>query len=103
MGGFVSEHRLTDDVANRKDVTDIGTQLTVDGDEALLVNEDTRGVSSDGMAIGVAADGDEDLVERVGCRRPAPLEINFESRRVRFDFNHLCLEVNIFIALLDAF
>src|SRR6476469_11082157 len=97
MRGLVGEHRLAYDITNGKDVGDIGAHLAVDGDEAVLVDGDTRGVGPDRMSVGLAADGDEDLIEGVGCWRSAPLEVNDESRGARFDFHHLCLQVNVLI------
>ena len=41
MGGFVSQHRLAGDVADGKDVGDIGAALVIHLHEATLIERDT--------------------------------------------------------------
>ena len=54
--GLVGEHRLTDDVADRKDVRHVGPHLAVDWDEAALVDVDAGRLGADGPTVGHAAD-----------------------------------------------
>ena len=64
VGGLVGEHGLADDVADGEDVGDVGALLLVDRDETAFVDEHPRRVGADHLAVGAAADGDQDLVER---------------------------------------
>ena len=45
--GFMSEHRLTHDVADGENVGDVGAHLLVDGDKAALVDCDARVLRAD--------------------------------------------------------
>src|SRR4029078_8232433 len=58
MHRLVSEHGLADDVANGKDVRDVGAHLLVDFDETALGNGDAGLFSIDEPAVGRAAERD---------------------------------------------
>ncbi len=61
MAGLVGEHRLADDVADGKDVRDIGAHLPVHRDEAALIDGDAGLVGIDPAPVRRAADRDQHL------------------------------------------
>ena len=63
---FVREHRISGDVADGVNVRHVGPHLLVGVDEAALGDRDARLFGGDLLAIGNAADRDQDQV--VGLR-----------------------------------
>jgi len=63
VAGFVRQHRLADQIADGEDVIEVGAQLFIDGDKAALVDVQSGFVGLQQIAIGAAADGDQDGVE----------------------------------------
>ena len=98
---LVGEHRLADDVADRVDVRDVGAPLLVDGDHAALVDLDAAGLEVEQVAVGAAADGDEDEVVGLRLGSVVALELDLEPVVVRLDPGDLRREHDRLVAALD--
>ena len=75
VGRLVREHRLAGDVADGVDVRHGRAALRVDGDEAARRHLDAGGLDARDVAVGLAADRHEHLVEHLRLR----LDVAFEG------------------------
>ena len=63
MHRLMGEHRLANYVADGKNMRNIRAHLLVDRDKAALIDGDACGVCANHLAVGTAADGDEQTIE----------------------------------------
>ena len=63
--GLVGEHRAGGDVADGEDARVVGAAGLVGADDALVVHDDLGVLEAEVGGVGLAADGDQDLVEVV--------------------------------------
>jgi hypothetical protein len=102
MGRPVREHRCARDVSYGEDMRHVGVHLSIDRDDAALVDRDPRGRGIDGVAVGAAPDRDKHTIEILGRRHVRPLESRSQAARVRLELGDARAQHNARIALLDA-
>lgn len=84
--GLVRQHRLADDVADRKDVRHVGAHLAVDLDEAAVGHRDARLLRTDPLAVGRAAHRHQHQVVALRLRRSLlALELHVDAIGLGFD------------------
>lgn len=62
FGGFVGKHGAVYEVSDGKDVGDGGAKEAVDGNEALGIGLDAKGLKAEVLGVGAPAYGDKDDV-----------------------------------------
>ena len=94
--GFVREHRLADDVADREDVRHVGAHLLVRRHEAAVGDHDARLVRSDDLAIRAAPNGHQHQVVQLRFgRRFGAFETDLDAFRCGFGRHRFCLQHHV--------
>ena len=102
VAGFVRQHRLADDVADRMNMRHVGAHVLVRRDEAAFGDIHSGSLRIDILAVGSAPYREQHAVIDLRLRRVFALEGGLEAVFLRFQFGDLGLEVNAFVAFLDA-
>ena len=99
---LVCQHRLTCDIADRENVRHVRAHLTINRNEAALVDDDAGRFGVDALAVRAATYRDQHFVIELRFGSFLALEGDLDAVLLRFEFGHLGLHQDLLIALGNA-
>ena len=102
MGSLVGQHRISADIANGKDMADIGTLLLVRSNKASFVDTDAGFLRRYAVAIGTPAYRNQDPTEGLRFGRIIALETDSQTMLERLYRGHLDSQKNPLVTFADS-